>query len=84
MDSLGEIYRDGRGVRMDVAEAARWYRKAADAGSAVAMKSIGDMYERGAGVPRDQGAARLWYRDAEAAAGPDGPKPGHARHTDEP
>jgi hypothetical protein len=40
MCSLGSLYAEGRGVARDLAEAARWYRKAADAGNAEAERAL--------------------------------------------
>ena len=58
MDALGRLYAGGRGVaRKDVAEAARWYRKAADGGNPSGMAHLAAAYETGAGVARDDGGA---------------------------
>ena len=42
---------NGRGVPEDDAEAARWYRLAADQGHAIAQHILGIMYAHGEGVP---------------------------------
>jgi hypothetical protein len=39
--NLGVLYRDGKGVPQDYAEALRWYRKAADQGNAIAQTNLG-------------------------------------------
>jgi len=57
------MYEEGRGVPQDYAEAARWYRKAADQGGADAQNRLGLMYEKGRGVP-DYAEAVRWYRKA--------------------
>ena len=44
---LGKTYYDGRGVARDVAEAARWFKKAAEQGHAGAQTNLGLMYETG-------------------------------------
>jgi len=60
----GEIYYYGRGVRQNYAEAARWYRKAAEKGWTWAQYSLGFMYEHGQGVDRNYAEAARWYRRA--------------------
>jgi TPR repeat protein len=39
----------------------RWYRKAADQGSAAAQFFLGAMYAKGHGVPQDYAEALRWY-----------------------
>ena len=39
--SLGHCYRSGNGVTQDLAEAVRWYQKAADQGDADAQFALG-------------------------------------------
>ena len=62
------------GVKQDFAEAAKWYRKAAEQGDAAAQYNLGIMYEEGTGVKQDFAEAAKWYRkaaeqgDTEAAA----------------
>jgi uncharacterized protein len=51
--TLGAIYREGRGVPQDDAEAVKWLRKAAEKGSASIQCLLGMMYREGRG-----GAAR--------------------------
>ena len=46
----------------DDAEAARWYRLAADQGLADAQNNLGLMYDNGEGVPEDDAEAVRWYR----------------------
>jgi TPR repeat protein len=58
------MYEQGQGVPQDAAEAARWYRKAAQQGHAEAQKILGDMYANGHGVARDAAEAARWYRKA--------------------
>jgi uncharacterized protein len=45
-----------------LAEAARWYRKAADQDDAVAAASLGDLYAAGRGLKQDDAEAARWYR----------------------
>jgi TPR repeat protein len=46
------------------AQAAFWYRKAAEQGSADAQDALGDLYNSGQGVRQDYAQAALWYRKA--------------------
>ena len=59
---LGVMYRNGRGVPENDAEAVRWYRLAADQGYASAQVHLGFMYRNGDGVPEDDAEAVRWYR----------------------
>ncbi len=58
--ALAGLYRDGLGLRADLAEAVQWYRRAAEQGEAVAQLNLGDLYSRGEGLPRDLVQAYLW------------------------
>ena len=69
--TLGTIYsfsqimyaNGGRaGPESDPAEAAKWYRLAADQGHANAQFNLGVMYANGEGVPKDDAEAVKWYR----------------------
>ena len=42
----------------------RWYRKAADRGTATAEGNIGHLYQTGLGVAADLEEAKRWYRRA--------------------
>jgi TPR repeat protein len=55
--ATGRMYHAGYGVPRDYAEAANWYRQAADSGHARAAASLAGMYERGEGVPQDYAEA---------------------------
>src|SRR5262249_39385039 len=48
----------------DAAEAAKWYRKAADSGLAKAQFRLGRLYDLGQGVAEDPAQAIAWYRKA--------------------
>lgn len=61
---IGVQYELGAKVPTDAAQAAAWYRKAADKGHAPAQHSLGVLYETGKGVPADAGTAAQWYRKA--------------------
>lgn len=58
--ALGEMYRDGRGVKKDEAVAVTWLRRAAEAGDAGAQMDLGQMYRHGRGVPADPVEAHKW------------------------
>jgi TPR repeat protein len=61
---VGAQYELGAKVAQDPAQAAAWYRKAADQGFAQAEHSLGVLYEFGNGVPADYTTAAQWYRKA--------------------
>ena len=61
---IGYMYQYGKGVPQDYAEAARWYRKAAEQGNAKSQHNLGYMYDKGQGVPQDYAEAVRWYRKA--------------------
>jgi TPR repeat protein len=63
-DNLGIMYRDGRGVQQDFAEAVKWWRKAADQGNASAQYSLGARFYEGHGVRQDFAEAAKWWRKA--------------------
>ena len=52
------------GPESDPAEAAKWYRLAAEKGHAIAQNNLGGMYAYGRGVPQDDAEAVKWYRQA--------------------
>jgi TPR repeat protein len=62
--NLGLAYVQGKGVRKDNAEAARWIRKAADQGYAKAESRLASMYYYGRGVPQNYTESMLWARKA--------------------
>ena len=62
MESLGELYLDGKGVAMNKQEAVKWFRKAADLGDDWAMWYLGQCYEKGEGVEKSKDKALYWYR----------------------
>jgi TPR repeat protein len=61
---LGDAYDIGAGVKRDVAEAIKWYRKAAEQGDAEGEYSLGGKYDSGDGVSQDYTEALKWYRKA--------------------
>jgi hypothetical protein len=58
---LGLLYRDGKGVEADWAQAATWLRLAAASGDGRAMVALGRALERGEGARRDETKALAWY-----------------------
>ena len=52
------------GAEGDYAEAARWYRTAADQGNAAAQTNLATLYYEGKGVAVDYAEAAKWYRRA--------------------
>ncbi len=58
------MYHEGQEVTKDLAEAAKWYRRAAEQGNPQAQYNPGYMYERGHGVPQDPTQAVAWYQAA--------------------
>jgi TPR repeat protein len=51
-------------VQQNYAEAARWYRKAAEQGVARSQFNLGLIYDNGRGVPQDYAEAARWYLKA--------------------
>lgn len=64
MFEIGAIYTEGRGVKADLAEAAKWYQRSADAGVIPAQYRLASLYEKGSGVARDLQKARALYLQA--------------------
>jgi TPR repeat protein len=58
------MYYSGDGVRQSFPEAVKYYRLAADQGSALAQASLADMYRSGVGLPQDHIQALRLYREA--------------------
>ena len=59
---LAITYRDGQGVEPYLAEAFRWYLRAASSGLAEAQVDVGLMYYHGDGVDQDDAKALQWFR----------------------
>ncbi len=59
---LGDIYYFGQGVRRDYAQAAIWYRMAAEQGNHDSQYRIGVLYQFGWGVPKDDAQAFVWIK----------------------
>lgn len=67
---VGSMYYCGLGVKQDFANAAKWYKKAADAegakANAYAMYQYAEMLRNGEGVDKDDAEAKKYYEKAEA------------------
>jgi len=50
----------GHGVSQDDVEAAKWCRRAAEQGNAMAQMLLGAIYHNGQGVPQDYVQAQMW------------------------
>lgn len=61
---LGLVYRAEKGAAHDYAEAARWFKRAADQGNAQAQYALALAYSNGEGVPHDDAEAVRWLRAA--------------------
>ncbi len=62
--ALGDMYRKGSMVQKDDAEAAKWYRRAAEQGDAHAQFNLGALAMAGRGVAQDDLEAVTWFRRA--------------------
>ena len=62
--NLGFAYERGEGIASDLAEAALWYRRAADQKHPRAQWSMGRLYDHGYGVAVDPALAAGWYTKA--------------------
>ncbi len=60
--ALGVIYANGIDVREDDAQAALWFRMAAEQGYPASQNELGLLYADGDGVPEDDAEAIRWYR----------------------
>jgi len=57
-------FAEGKGIRQDFKQAARWYQRSASQGFALAQYRLGTLYERGLAVSADLARARVWYARA--------------------
>lgn len=64
--NLGRLYNTGGlgGVQLDEAKAAKWFRKAAEAGHAEAALAYGEMMFNGKGMAANTAEAGKWFRIA--------------------
>ena len=58
---LGLKFASGAGVPQDYAQAADWYRKAAEQNHSLAQFNLGTMYANGQGVVRDEAQSLVWF-----------------------
>ncbi|MBI2993240.1 MAG: sel1 repeat family protein [Gammaproteobacteria bacterium] len=58
---LGMMYLNGQGTEQSYAEAAKWFRKAAEHRVSQAQYKLGLLYTNGQGLPRDFEQAFAWY-----------------------
>ena len=58
--ALGEAYYFGLGKEQSCADAARWFREAAEEGNADAETYLAEMYYLGLGVSQDYAEAAAW------------------------
>ena len=72
MYSIATAYASGERAKQDYAEAAKWFRKAAYAGSSDAMIALGSLYRQGEGVTKDHDEAAHWYGKAAELGNPRG------------
>lgn len=70
---LAKNYEGGRiGLPLDLAQAAHWYKQAAEQGEPYAEASLGLLYDFGKGVQRDYVQAYVWFeRSASHLTGGD-------------
>ena len=61
---LGLKFASGKGAAQDYAQAAEWYRKAADQNHCLAQFNLGMMYAQGQGVARDAAQSLTWFGKA--------------------
>jgi TPR repeat protein len=58
---LGAAFSTGRSAPEDFAEAARWFKKAAQQGNPRAQNGLAILYSKGLGVRRDFTEAYIWW-----------------------
>jgi TPR repeat protein len=61
-NALGYCYQFGAGTQMDMAEAVKWYKSAAEHGNILAMKNLSEMYRAGKGTNQDLAEAHRWSK----------------------
>jgi len=66
-NAIGLRYATAEGVKLNEAEAVRWFTRAADDGSVPAQSKLGSIYFSGRGVPADPNRAYFWMVLARAA-----------------
>jgi hypothetical protein len=66
-NEVGWYYENGKGVKADLAEAVKWYRKAADQGLLLAMHNLGVMLANGRGTAVNAPEALALFKQAAVA-----------------
>jgi len=66
-NALGLRYATGDAVKLDEAEAVRWFTRAAEQGNVAAQSKLGAIYFGGRGVPQDLNRAYFWMLLARAS-----------------
>ena len=66
--NVATAYAAGRGVARDLAQAAQWWREAAEHGHAPAQVALADAYATGTGIGRDVVEAYKWLTIAARMA----------------
>ena len=62
--SMGLKFANGEGAAQDFAQAAEWYRKAADQNHSLAQFNLGMMCSQGQGMGRDDAQSVIWFGKA--------------------
>ena len=62
--TMGLMYGTGNGVKTDVVEAVRWFRKAAEVGNSEGKYQLGVAYVFGLGVEKNEREAVKWFQKA--------------------
>lgn len=65
MYKLGQFFETGQAVPKNMAEAARWYAKAAKKGEFSAMARLGVLHGNGYGVLKDRVESLFWFMAAQ-------------------
>jgi TPR repeat protein len=73
VDHLGNVYRMGKGVSVDLARARELYERAAFGGNSNAMANLARVHREGLGVPVDVREAVRWYERATELGNPFAP-----------
>ncbi len=58
---LGVCFYEGQNIKVDLAEAAKWFRLAAEKGLVEAQYRLGACYLYGLGVTQDRGCSDSWF-----------------------
>ena len=77
---LAQRYAFGNGVEQNYAEAAKWYRKAAEQDYADAQFELARCYDTGCGVRKNDVEAAKWYRKAAEQGHPCVSSPSGSRY----